>query len=584
MNDKAGGTPDPFNVGMHAGNSFRPQPSMPSSSPSNFGARPAPSAPPVQPLSGGPAEIGQKPGTLSGKPAGMSVEEFTSIPGPAEMGRKESEKTPKATETSTSETNTIAQPQTITSASPMSRPMTKAAQTTPVMKKKSNKPLIIGLACGAGVLLIGAVVAVLVAMSNQPDPVAEAMKKLVSTGLPEYVEVSGDINIQGDDDTALVSHKKVALQSSLNPSTLTNETHVTVTMGGKTMEDTTFQVDEIYAGAKDLYFKFDGVDTAIDDYFYAKEVAAKNQHTEGDKWLEEQEDECVDEEGEVVACSDLEDEEATDESDGSTDETDADTVEAGGSVTIEEEELTYNDMLLQIVMAMSQVANGQWVQMNLDEQAELSEQAETNTEELEITDEGEIEATNLTSEQMITELVANPDNIIDLIAGSRTSCTVNLFGTLRNNLSTVTEYYRSNPFLGGTRREVTLASTSYPVYRLVFDQDNYDAFVTNLQNKGLLADYLKCAGETMSDVMTLPSRLPAIYTEVDSELNFTRFYFATDANGQTMNVNIALSYPTNINVKQPVEYTGFWDVLQKALSGEGLEEGATVEEDTTSGA
>lgn len=599
MNDKPGGTPDPFNAGMHAGNNLHPQPSAPTNSPSNFGARPAPSAPPVQPLSGGPASMGQKPGTLSGKPTGMTVEEFINMPGPAQLGSNKASETAQKTEPGKSqpetilpETNEVPGPMGLNTpapaennASPLERPMMKTAPKLPVQAKKPNKPLIIGLACLAGVLVIGVIAAVAVMMLNQPDPVAAAMNKLMTNGWPEYVNVKGDFNIQMNDDKVLVSHYKIGLESELNPSTLTNETDLTVTLGGKQMDDTTFQLSEIYAGSDDLYLKMDGVDTAIEDYFYAQAYVESGKHTEDDT----EELECVDENDKPVLCdfenSDLSAEDETtadDETVADADELDADAIEE--TTTEATMELSYNDMLLQLMMVLARAADGQWVQMDLSEDTALESETTETTETGEtvaLDENGEpLETSNLTEEETITRLLSEPDELIDLIGGSRTSCTVNLLGQLRNNLSSVREFYRSNPFLGGTRDNVTLASTSYPVYRVIFDEDKYAAFVSALQNKGLLADYLKCSGKNVTDVINFPNQMPALYTEVDSAMNFTRFYFATNSGDRNTNVNIALSYPQNIYVQQPPEYSSFWDVLQAALSGEGLEAGVEIEEET----
>ena len=635
MNDKPGGTLEPFNIGMASGNDPRPRPSMPSTSPSNFGARPAPSAPPVQPLSGGPANMGQKPGTLSGKPDGMSIEEFTSIPGPAEMGKSashdaaEAEKKMQANDAAKAMAGNptvanmngmianAASGATIDSAanrpggaSPMSRPMTKAAMKMPVQKKKPNKPLIIGLSCAGVVLLLAVVIGVVVAMTNKPDPVAKAMDKLVSNGLPQYIALKGDLNVQKNDDKALVSHYKLSVDSQLNPSSLTNDTDVTVTFGGKQMDDATFQMSEIYAGNDDLYFKFDGVDTAIEDYFATKEYIESSKHTEDRVYGEEEELECVDEDDNPVACED-EEVEATAESDGnsssstgsstdgSADEeeaTDDETVAAGETIDVDStEELGYSDVVLQIFMMMTRVADGQWIQMTLPdadatdetgqatpaESETIIDETEVAAEDSEGLDVDEIDYTAEGQQKIMTDLASNPDDIVDLIGGSRTSCDINLFGTLRNNLSVVTEYYRSNPFLGGTRNNVTLAPVAYPVYRIVFDEDKFESFVTALQNKGLLATYLKCSGKNMTDVMTLPSQLPAIYTEVDSEYNFTRFYFASNSGDQSMNLDLGITYPKEIFVQQPTEYNGFMDILQRTIAGEGLEEEVTVDETTT---
>ena len=653
MNDKPGGA--------QSGNN----------SPSNFGARPAPSAPPMKPLSGGPAAMGQQPGSLSGvygasgsmgstgstgasgmptgSSMGMSVSSF------AETLRRENNARNGVGATSnmngaagnfggvSGNTNGMnglgdmnggatnvggmsgsganmmngnmsganagaGSPNPARAVEPegLSRPMTKAAPVAPVAQKKSKKGLIIGLQSGAGVLvLVIALAVVAVMMLNKPDPVADAMDKLMANGLPPYVHAELSATAQLTDQTQLVSHYKLTGTADVMTSNMTNAMDATVVLGGSELDDTTFTVNEIYAGEKDLYFRFDGIYNTMDRIDMADYYA-----NGGDE--EEQELLCEDEDGEEVVCSEemLEgegsDEGATVDDETATDSTATDVDEkkvagnsasgsnangdsaSGNGATTKDKAQTENKVkmknpftpeMMQKMLALSEVIDGDWVQVPPEEAEEAeSEAAGTTGTDGEVVEEGtEADGTGKTTDATEEEGIVVEDytdylvQALENIGGRASICSADLFATLKNNASAVSTYYRNHPFISGTQENVTLASASYPVYRVVIDAENYGAFVDEVQNQGLLGNYLKCAGETVTNVKNYPLLLPPIYVEVDSNDNFSRIYVATNTGTANVVLDLSLNYPATINVQKPQEYVTLQQVSDEVLSLENEE-------------
>ena len=69
---------------------------------------------------------------------------------------------------------------------------------------------------------------------------------------------------------------------------------------------------------------------------------------------------------------------------------------------------------------------------------------------------------------------------------------------------------------------------------------------------------------TEEDVAKIVNAMPKFYTEVNSNDNFSRIYFEADISdgAATVTADLGLSYPTNVNVSEPVEYTDYQSFVQ----------------------
>ena len=169
---------------------------------------------------------------------------------------------------------------------------------------------------------------------------------------------------------------------------------------------------------------------------------------------------------------------------------------------------------------------------------------------------------------------------------SNASCLVDLVKNVKNYNNSVAEIYGKNPFITSTTEGVTLASKSgEPVYKVTIDTEKFSAFVNEVQNSELVSNLFSCMGYENSEVnidnvAAEINKLPTFYVEVDKDYNFTRLYFTTDLadGGMTLTADLGFTYPTNINVAEPAEYTDFSNIIQEIFTSMyALPEGETEE-------
>ena len=109
------------------------------------------------------------------------------------------------------------------------------------------------------------------------------------------------------------------------------------------------------------------------------------------------------------------------------------------------------------------------------------------------------------------------------------------------------------------------SGSSNPIYKLVFDAEKMTSFSNEIEKSGIVP--ANCTGDSKSssasDVEKALNNLPAIYVELDGNHNFTRFYtnFTTD-DGAALEVDLDLSYPSTIDVAEPIEYTDLESIIQ----------------------
>lgn len=156
---------------------------------------------------------------------------------------------------------------------------------------------------------------------------------------------------------------------------------------------------------------------------------------------------------------------------------------------------------------------------------------------------------------------------------SETSCMAELFMNLNNNRNSIMEMYQRNSFIGSTTKDLAVASVNNPIYKVIVKSENFTNFFNETRNSSILKEYQDCTGETVGalnadSVDQTLAELPEVYVEVDGDDNFTRLYFVTDANegDATITTDLNFSYPTNVNVSEPTEYTDLSEILQRLFS------------------
>ena len=106
----------------------------------------------------------------------------------------------------------------------------------------------------------------------------------------------------------------------------------------------------------------------------------------------------------------------------------------------------------------------------------------------------------------------------------------------------IVDAYKKNPFLKSSTKDLAIAKKNDTLYKIEFDYDKLANFVNEVSSKNG-GSYSVSA----SDLQSSLSSLGDIYVEIDGNNNFTRLY----ANGQ----DLTITYPSNINVVTPDDYT-----------------------------
>ena len=153
------------------------------------------------------------------------------------------------------------------------------------------------------------------------------------------------------------------------------------------------------------------------------------------------------------------------------------------------------------------------------------------------------------------------------------SCVANLFTEATGNANTLSGIYNKYPFIASTNENLPVASLKDPIYKVSIDNDNFTKFMQEAENTEIFKDFTTCMGYGNSTVnvdnmVEDLNKLPEIYVEVDGNYDFTRLYFVANSedNGQTIAVDLSLSYPANVNVSEPVEYKDLNELMQEIMT------------------
>lgn len=611
MNDKPGGTPSPFSFAPAPESGPNPNSSANAAgiSPSNFGARPAPT--PVAPVPVTPGPTPSTMGTPTPEPIPAPIPTSaatvpTGNPSPSIAPAGPASVTPAATAPATAgpantapltapanssqlgdtKSSTSAAPTAAPAATPSASnpflsnpavstaaapaapatpgavpgasttpaagPVSAAVDSTPVSpatpdaastrpmeqvaapveaptKPKSKLPLIIGLVATGVVAIVGIIIAVVLNL-NQTNPVLAAIDKLMSGEAPSNLEAKGEIKNSLNDVSGLLSRYNVSFDAKVIPSSLITDANITLSFGGEHFDDVPLDFGVRYAGNDQLYFKMSGMSNMLESLIEALENMPPTQ---------------------TVPTTDEDEDE-----------------DKEGSSTYEEEsdeDLEGNDYLyyftdespFSIFIDLLEPMDGEWINISLDSDEE--------------DDGGAI----------------MPDENTSGIDTESFSCAAELGEALRSNRNTLTDIYRKSPFISATDENVTVVSKNFPVYKVTLDSNLLNTFLVDVNAAHIFDRFDTCNdGKPLTTQLSeLPSQLPTLYVEVDGDYNFSRLYWSSQSDNAITTVDISFSYPKNITVSDPAEYTSLEDVIMNwinnAIGGEGFEEVDPGEDPTT---
>ncbi len=372
---------------------------------------------------------------------------------------------------------------------PMARPMEVAPQPEAPKPQKKKTALLVGMIiCLFLAICCGVAAALLFANSNQSDPVAKAVEKLMTGKAPTNVAIDGTIGITSNDMTSPISDAKISLTTQMVVRSMINSSNANIDVNLRNGGSFAIQLDEVYAANGDLYLKVDGITNALSDPYLFQSEALE---------------------------SGLVSPEATEETT---------TTDIAADQTEEDALLTVTNLL----QAFESV-DGEWIRIPTDEANSLiSDNAE----------EGQV------------------------------NCLANLISGINQSSNSISEAYSRNPFVYSTSKDLTVISEHDPIYRLLVDSDKLSAFINETQNTNFTNSLASCLNDDPATLDTQAvveklKNLPATYVEVNNDYDFTRIYLEMSSDNEiSTTVDLDLSYPSNVNVPEPVEYKDLSSVLE----------------------
>ncbi len=386
----------------------------------------------------------------------------------------------------------------------------------PQSPRKSKTGLIVGIIIACVLLLGGAIGAAIMMMnSNRGDAVSIAMQKVLSGKASKNVAIDGVINILLNDTSAPIKRVNINLDSDIVVGSMINTSSAVITFTDKKDQDYSMKIEEIYATNNNLFFKIEGAADAIQQSGLLNLVTSNTQQTN-----------CIADETGMTNC----DSPAVMEVDCA-DEEDCEEIE--GEIITQDKNL--NSALADALVSIIEAADGVYIKLS--------------SEDLDLVGVESIETSSLSC---ISDLISNAD---------------------KDSESTI-QIYNQYPFVLSTDKNIPIASKQNPIYQISLDSKNLVGFINGIQNTEIVKSWYSCLGMednlaiTENDTAELISRMPKVYTEINNENNFTRLYLESDLNGEaTATIDLGFSYPTNVNVSEPVEYTDFKDFIQTIFEG-----------------
>ena len=408
----------------------------------------------------------------------------------------------------------------VESLDPTGRPMEKPAEVASEVKPRKNKRGLVFMILGC-IFLLGAVAAIVAAVmlsQKKSDPVAAAMQKIMSGNSPKNVAIDGDINILINDTSSPIKRINIDLDSDTVVGSMINTSSAVLNITDQSDKDYSVEFEEIYVSDEDLYFKINKATELIEEDHFFDLFAPQSTDSK-----------CIADESGETKCET----EATDciDADGTDCIVEDENVSTAGGYNI------INDSMTGVLVNLVEAADGKWIRISSD--------------------------------------VLKQSSGIYMNSGSSITCVTDLVNDVNKNSNSAIEIYNKYPFINSTDKNVIIASKQNPIFQISLDSKNFTNYLNAIQNTELARSLNDCMGwgnnaaVTENDVSVVVNNMPDIYAEVDNNDNFTRLYLESDINNGAANVTIDLgfSYPTNVNVSEPVEYTNYEDLIQTLFTG-----------------
>ena len=439
----------------------------------------------------------------------------------------------------------------VNSLDPTGRPMEQTVEIAPEPVAKPKKKGLIFAIIGCVCLLIGIVAAVAAVMMTpkKTDPVADAVKKIMNGQMPNNVSVDGDISVILNDSSLPVKRLNIALNSKAVLGSMINDTSAELSLTDSSNNTVSANINEVYSTDGDIYFELDGITEFLEESSALNLLTINGANgTTGTVDATN----CVDDGTGTTNCAQI-------VTDCAGDETDC--------ATISEESVTSEGMttsgssamqsaMLDMVKNVAERIDGTWLRIAADELESMKNN------------------------------MAGDSGLV--------SCATNFMTDFNQNSNTAFETYDKYPFISSAEKGSLIASKQNPVYAIRIDSDALTEYINAINNTKLGSTLYTCMGWnnnasiTKSDVAKIVDKLPEMQVEIDKDNNFTRLYITSSVNDGMANLTVDLnfSYPTNVNIPEPVEYTDYSTFMQSLMSGmlnpNGVVDGQTVTPETPS--
>lgn len=366
--------------------------------------------------------------------------------------------------------------------------------------------IIIAILCGT------AAVAMFVLKNNgSGDRVSKAVAKLLNGETSNIINAKGNISISSD--TAPVSFYNIEFDGTFDTATSMNK--VSANVNGELMNgaEAAITIDELQDKDGDVFFKIGGLTSLMNQPALMVDTTT----------------DCVNG-GDEVDCV----KETTTET--TTNCLDGDPYTNCGSSESSESVSTQN--ILSLYSGMFEAIDDQWILASSD----FSEEMEGLS-----------------------------------LFNNSSACIVNTISALSKYGKKLADSYRENQFITYSTDNLEISKKKDALYKIGFDADKLASFINSLSNKGFMNELNACVGNiaintdvTGEMVQSVLGNFPTVYVEVDDNNNFTRAYFKSEAKSDdgaptTVIADLAISYPSKIEITQPESYVDMSTLLSNAM-------------------
>ena len=410
-------------------------------------------------------------------------------------------------------------------ASPVDKPMVStleieaaeaAAKVEENKKKKSKKGLIIGLVVGF-IVLAGGVIGAMFALGvfKPADPVVLAVSKLFEGPKPDNVHLNGTIKITPK-DTTFIKSATITLDSAVKTGSMINATKAEL-KATTSAGDLNIGVEEVYANAGEIFLKLEGIESVSELIMQSTREESLLNESSNDSELDAPLDETLDETLDEVNSPNIPINDCVD----SEDELSTNCVSESASQS------SMGGLAMLYILQMFDAVDGEWIRISLNE----------------------VESSGI-------------GFTFD------TQCLTDAYKSITNKGNLISEIYKKNSFVSSTNENLRVSKKINPIYKLVFDAEKITSFSNEIEKNNIVPT--NCVGNeentSADEIQKTLKNLPAIYVEIDGNHNFTRFYtsISTD-DGSTLEVDLDLSYPSTIDVAEPIEYTDLESIIQDQM-------------------